>query len=118
MGLRFISLIEKHRKISAEQRREIVTASIFTADKAKALGLIDEIGYLSDALSEAKKLAGIPENSSVIMYRREQYADDTMYNNIASPYQGSVFAPFSVKIPYLRERNAGYYYLAPQFISE
>jgi protease-4 len=43
---------------------------IFTADQAKQYGLIDEIGYLEDAIKEAKKLAGLGESYEVISYDR------------------------------------------------
>jgi protease IV len=43
---------------------------IFTAEQAKQYGLIDEIGYLEDAIKEAKKLAGLGESYEVISYDR------------------------------------------------
>jgi len=43
---------------------------IFTAEQAKKYGLIDEIGYLDDAIKEAKKLAGLGDNYEVISYDR------------------------------------------------
>jgi protease-4 len=43
---------------------------IFTADQAKQYGLIDQIGYLDDAVAEARKLAGLGENYEVISYDR------------------------------------------------
>jgi protease-4 len=43
---------------------------IFTAEQAKQYGLIDQIGYLDDAVKEAKKLAGLGESYEVISYDR------------------------------------------------
>jgi len=43
---------------------------IFTAEQAKQYGLIDEIGYLEDAIKEAKKLAGLGDSYEVISYDR------------------------------------------------
>jgi protease-4 len=43
---------------------------IFTAEQAKKYGLIDEVGYLDDAIKEAKKLAGLGDNYEVISYDR------------------------------------------------
>jgi protease-4 len=43
---------------------------IFTADKAKEFGLIDQIGYLETAIDEARKLAKIGEVYEVFTYDR------------------------------------------------
>jgi protease-4 len=43
---------------------------IFTADKAKEFGLIDQIGYQESAIAEAKKLAGLGEDYEVFTYDR------------------------------------------------
>jgi protease-4 len=43
---------------------------IFTADQAKQFGLIDEIGYLDEAIKEAQKLAGLGDKYEVIGYDR------------------------------------------------
>lgn len=43
---------------------------IFTADLAKKYGLIDEIGYLQDAVKAAKQAAGLPEDARVVLYER------------------------------------------------
>jgi protease-4 len=43
---------------------------IFTAEQAKQYGLIDQIGYLDDAVAEARKLAGLGDNYEVISYDR------------------------------------------------
>lgn len=50
--------------------RRRADGGIFTADQAKAFGLIDQIGYLEDALATAKHLANLHENCRVITYDR------------------------------------------------
>jgi protease IV len=49
--------------------RRLADGGVFTADQAKQFGLIDEIGYLDDAIKEAKSLAGLSA-AQVIMYNR------------------------------------------------
>lgn len=49
--------------------RRLADGGVFTADQAKQFGLIDQIGYLDDAIREAKSLAGLTE-ARVIMYNR------------------------------------------------
>ena len=58
MGKRFLDLVAKHRKIDPAVLCFISTARICLADEAMQLKLIDRIGYLSDAIAEAKELGG------------------------------------------------------------
>src|SRR5262249_14767897 len=39
---------------------------VFTADQARKLGLVDEIGYLDDAVRLARKAAGLSDDSKAI----------------------------------------------------
>ncbi len=59
----FLRAILEYRKdkISEEKLREVADGRVFTGEKAKELGLVDEIGGLEDALQKAKELAGVPE---------------------------------------------------------
>jgi protease-4 len=50
--------------------RRLADGGIYTADKAKKYGLIDDIGYLDDALAEARKQAGLGTNVRVITYEK------------------------------------------------
>ncbi len=56
---RFVSIVSESRKLSHDEVVKIADGGIFTADRAKELGLIDAIGYRDDALAEACKLAKI-----------------------------------------------------------
>jgi len=49
--------------------RELATGEVYIAREAKARGLVDEIGYLEDAIAAAEKLAGISD-TNVIEYNR------------------------------------------------
>jgi protease-4 len=76
----FISLAVKHRRLSKETKGMISTGRIYSAHDALGLGLIDGIGYLDDAISEAARLSGISEKDpKVIVYRRTEQHDDNMY---------------------------------------
>lgn len=59
---------EKGQTKDAPYVRQLADGGIFTADKAKKYGLIDQIGYLDDAIKEAKKLGGLGEDYKVITY--------------------------------------------------
>jgi len=80
MAKRFFTLVTTHRKISKEQMDVVKTARIFLADEAKSLGLIDQTGYIDDAIKKAAEIASIPADSKVIVYRRSQYNNDNAYN--------------------------------------
>jgi protease-4 len=77
---RFMSLVEKHRSPGAEALSEIATARVYLAPDALEAGLIDEIGYLQDAVARAGTLAGLGDDPSVVVYRRNAWADDNLYN--------------------------------------
>jgi len=56
------------RKVNYTRYR--ADGGIFTADEALKYGLIDQIGYLDDAIKAAKQAAAISENYKVISYER------------------------------------------------
>ncbi|MDY6830824.1 MAG: signal peptide peptidase SppA [Thermodesulfobacteriota bacterium] len=86
MAGRFAGLVEKHRADQKPDMEKIKTARIFTADDALSAGLVDRIGYLEDALAQAKKMAGLPDNAAVVTYRRTYYPNDTIYNTLVTQY--------------------------------
>ena len=81
LGKRFVDLVVEHRHITPDAVKNISTARIYLAQEAFTLGLIDEIGYIGDAIIRTKELAGLDENSRVIVYRREEFANDNLYNS-------------------------------------
>jgi protease-4 len=58
---------EKHTVTYTRYRAD---GGIFTSEKAKKYGLIDEIGYLEDAIDAARKAAGLSEHFQAITYDR------------------------------------------------
>jgi protease-4 len=67
---RFLNVVVDGRKgLSQERIRALADGRIYTAQQALEAGLIDEIGYLSDAVERAKQLAGL-DHARVIMYHR------------------------------------------------
>ncbi|MEW6670434.1 MAG: signal peptide peptidase SppA [Thermodesulfobacteriota bacterium] len=80
LGNRFIMLVKTHRKPTGDHLALTATARIFSAGEAKEIGLIDSVGYLSDAFLQAKKLSGLAEDARVVVYRRSEHANDNIYN--------------------------------------
>ncbi len=67
--------------LSSEDVERLADGSIFSATEALSEKLIDEIGYLDDAVIKAKKLAGI-EKAQVIEYKRP-FAFATLFGSKA-----------------------------------
>ncbi|HDL07494.1 MAG TPA: signal peptide peptidase SppA [Desulfobacteraceae bacterium] len=112
LGHRFINLVAEHRRLDIKTLGDISSARIYLADEALSLGLVDKIGYLDDALSEAKKLAGLPENAKVVVYRRTKYPDDNLYNTAAMKSGAKNIS--LIDLEQLKELflpEAGFYYL-------
>ena len=68
---RFVEVVAEGRQkvLSADQARKLADGSIYVAAQAKDAGLIDKVGYLDDAIAEAKTLAGI-QRAQVVEYHR------------------------------------------------
>jgi protease-4 len=112
LGQRFLDRIAAHRRIESQDMQQISSARIYLADDALRLGMIDRVGYLKEAVSEAKRLAALPENAKVIVYRRTRFPDDNLYNPSTSQYEGQGVSMVSVDLPAsLTIKQAGFYYL-------
>ena len=113
LGVRFVDLVARHRKLQPEVVAQISTAQVYLADEALELGLVDEVGYLEDAVNQAKKLAGLAEDAKVVVYRRTEYPDDNIYNT-STQYGGGKASLISLELPgSLNHIQTGFYYLWP-----
>ena len=62
---------EEDGLVDPATRRNLATGEIFTATQAKQYGLVDEIGFLEDAVARAIELAGLEASKvRVVRYRR------------------------------------------------
>ena len=112
LGKRFLDRIAEHRKIDPDNLMAISTARIFLADDALKLGMVDSIGYLAEAVSQAKKLSDLPQDAKIVVYRRTRYPDDNLYNTATSQYEGRGLSIVSLDLPAsLTSFQAGFYYL-------
>jgi len=84
---RFVTLIARSRKIPEDRVRTFADGRIYTAEQAKALGLVDEIGYMDDVVAAARKAAGI-EEARVIMYQRPKDFRANFYSAAPAPVPG------------------------------
>ena len=112
LGERFINLVASHRKLPSKALERVSTARVLLGQEALELGLIDEVGYINDALEKAITLAGLPADARVVVYRRTKFPDDNLYNpNVTAGGIRSV-ALIDIGLP---DRwfpsQAGFYYL-------
>ncbi len=75
---RFVALIAQARKLPEATVRELADGRIFTAEQARTLGLVDQVGYLEDALAAARAAAKVSE-ARVVMYHRPREYRATIY---------------------------------------
>lgn len=80
LGNRFLELVSLHRKLPADVLNEVATARVYLAEEALRMGLVDEIGYLDDAATRLRTLAGIAEDAKLIVYRRQEIPEDTVHH--------------------------------------
>ena len=114
LGIRFVDLTTKHRNLDPAVAAKIATARIYLAYEALELGMVDEIGYLDQAISKAKQLAGLLDDARVVVYRRTEYPDDNIYNT-STRYGGGDLSLISVDLlpESLNQFRTGFYYLWP-----
>ena len=67
---RFVTLVKKGRKLEDQAARAMADGRIFTAQQAKKIKLIDEIGYHEVALKHLLEKTGLPNNARVVSYRK------------------------------------------------
>ena len=112
LNQRFLDRIAAHRRIDPRRLKEISTARIFLAEDALKLGMIDRVGYIREAVSRAKRLAELPQNAKLVVYRRTEFPDDNLYNTSTSQYEGQGLSIVSLDLPAsLASYQAGFYYL-------
>jgi protease IV len=76
----FLNAVASGRNMSLNEVKKVADGRIFTAPQARDLHLIDQIGYLDEAITEAKARAGIPEESKVVRYYRPGTYRPTIYS--------------------------------------
>ena len=66
----FVSMVAQGRKLEEEKVRELATGEVFTAAKAKELGLVDELGDLDRAIDLASEMGNVVRRPVYIRPRR------------------------------------------------
>ncbi len=58
---RFIKIVQEGRKLPLEKVKEIAQGRVYSGTDAKAIGLVDKLGYLSNAIQSAAKYADLKD---------------------------------------------------------
>jgi protease-4 len=91
---RFLAVVKQGRPgLNTTQIRQLADGRIYTADIAKAKGLIDEIGYLDDAIERAKKTAQLTDAQVVTYTRNSRENHQNIYSHFESPSIGQLGFP-------------------------
>ena len=76
---RFVDVVRAGRPdMTDEQAARVTDGRIFVADQALALGMIDRVGYLDEAIDHAMKLAGV-DDAHIVLYRSGRDANSNIY---------------------------------------
>jgi protease-4 len=81
----FVQVVVRGRGLPEERVRVLADGRVYTGADAKKLGLVDEVGYLEDAIQCALDMAGL-KDASVVAYDK------------GDGYRGSIYAG-APKIP-------------------
>jgi len=81
---RFLTIVQEGRtNLQMEQIKRLADGRIYTGEQAKEAGLVDQIGYLDDAVEVAKKQAGLTE-ARVVTYQRPGEYSNNVYSKLAA----------------------------------
>ena len=75
---------------------ELFDGRVITGEGAAKAGLVDRIGYLDDALAEARGLAGIDADAAVVMLRRDNDRAYTAFDVTPNSPQQSALIPLNL----------------------
>jgi protease-4 len=74
----FVAKVVERRRMPIETAQRLADGRVYTAEQALAVRLIDQVGYMPDALGLARRAAGL-EQARVIVYRRPREYRATYY---------------------------------------
>lgn len=109
MYARFLEVVRAGRPgLTQEALVSLADGRVFSGVQARRLGLVDEVGYLGDALREARDRAGI-SSPTIIRYTRTPSSGANIYTalGVEAPERPELRISLSPDAP----RKAGAYYL-------
>jgi len=92
----FIRAVSEGRGIPYERVREIADGRVFTGRQAKAVGLVDALGNMQDAIMEAARLGGIKGEPNVVSKKEKSSIFDLLTSRIPKELKAA-FGTVSLK---------------------
>ncbi len=97
---RFVGVVAEGRKMDPERVRQLADGRIYTSREAKDAGLIDQIGYLEDAFTDARTLANLERATIVTYVRPGEYKPNIYSMNLININFGDLAGP-GIRFTYL-----------------
>ncbi len=69
MYMQFVKVVSTGRKLDIETVKKLADGRIYTGNQALEKGLVDQLGYLEDAINLTKKIAGLTE-ATIVRYEK------------------------------------------------
>ncbi len=92
---RFLARIAERRPaVGEENLKTLADGRVIDGSKALAMNVVDQLGYLPDAIGEARRLAGAP-GAAAILYHRQAAPARSLYAIAPKPPRVSDALPFS-----------------------
>lgn len=110
MAETFYRLIDEHRSITDEDMAQLKTAKVMRGTEALKIGLVDSLGYLSDATSKACHLGGAKQ-CRVVSYRFHENKNANTYSPTMTNTTVKPVALVNVPIMKSLQIPSGAYYL-------
>ena len=99
----FIVAVAEGRKMERESVAKIADGRIFSGEQAKSLGLVDALGNLEDAVTEAGKLAKIEGEPRVISPPKKKLSILELLKEEAKSIIGDKLAEQRIRVDYLAQ---------------
>jgi protease-4 len=91
---RFVRVVAQGRKMPLKEANDLANGKVYTAPEAIRIKLVDEIGYLDDAILNAERLARV-ESARVIRYAKPLNLTDVLFS-LSAPKTGMTIDPATV----------------------
>ncbi len=94
---RFLTVIkEGRRNLTVDEIRKLADGRIYSGEQAKAVGLVDSIGYLDDAIELAKREAGLTDARIVVYQQPGEYRHNIYSRFLGQEGSGNFLANFDL----------------------
>ncbi len=91
----FITLVAQNRNMTLEEVDAIAQGRVWSGAKAKELGLVDELGDLTDAVVAAAELAELKQYDTLLIEKEQSYRNNFLLQMMGKGASLLAFAGFS-----------------------